>query len=191
MCTPCRKVLVHVILPTASLPNSISTPWVTNMWKTQRTAAMEASKWTGSETVDSTQPKKPQLPSKKLYDERNIKMWINQLISFHFHCQLRSFLLRVLNRTNGMGTEKESENERARKTNSLNLGLQYSFQYVNITYAPSKGQQTKFTCSTLYTHSNRPLQIKMYWCFSDVICPHTCFVAVAYNGGGRWDASEE
>ncbi len=76
---------------------------------------MEASKWTGSETVDSTQPKKPQLPSKKLYDERNIKMWINQLISLHFHCQLRSFLLRVLNRTNGMGTEKESENERAGK----------------------------------------------------------------------------
>ncbi len=29
----------------------------------------------------------------------------------------------------------------------------------------------------------------MYWSFSDVICAHTCFVAGAYNGGGRRDAS--
>ncbi len=52
---------------------------VARWWKTQRITAMEASKPIGSEIAVSTQPKKPRLPSKKLYDQRHIKTWINQL----------------------------------------------------------------------------------------------------------------
>ncbi len=52
------SVFVCVILSTASLPNSILTPLFASWWKTQRIAAMEASKRTGSEIIDSTQTKK-------------------------------------------------------------------------------------------------------------------------------------
>jgi len=44
---------------------------------------ISASKQTGPETAYSTQPKKPQSQSKNLYER-------------DFHCQLHSFLLRVL-----------------------------------------------------------------------------------------------
>ncbi len=50
--------------------------------KQQRIAAMEVSKQTGSEIADSTRLKMPRHPSKKLYEQRNIKAWINQLINF-------------------------------------------------------------------------------------------------------------
>ncbi len=71
---------VFVIPPTANLSNNISKPWVANWWKTQHISAMEASKRTGTEIADSTQPTKHQHPSKK-HDQRHIKMWINQLIN--------------------------------------------------------------------------------------------------------------
>ncbi len=62
-------VLVCVTPPTASLPNRISTPRVAS-WRKTSIAAMEASKRTGSEIADSTQPKNP---SEKLYEQRHIK----------------------------------------------------------------------------------------------------------------------
>ncbi len=46
-----------VIPPTANLPSSILTPRVATWRKTQHIAAMEASKWTGSEIVNSIRPK--------------------------------------------------------------------------------------------------------------------------------------
>ncbi len=77
-------VLVCVIPPTYSLPRNISTPRVASLQKTQHTAAMEVSKWTGSIITDSTRPIKPRPPTNKLYDHRHIKTQINQLISLQF-----------------------------------------------------------------------------------------------------------
>jgi len=47
----------------------------------QRIAAMEASEQTGSEITDSTQPKKPQHPSKNLYERGHIKMRYQHIIN--------------------------------------------------------------------------------------------------------------
>ncbi len=58
---------------------------------------METRKQTGSEIEDSTQPKK----SKNLYDQRHMKTWINQPISF--------FLLRVLKLATRVESEKEGQ----------------------------------------------------------------------------------
>ncbi len=74
-------VLVCVISPTDNLPNSISTPWFASWWKTQHITVIEASKQPGSEVADSTRSKNPWHPSKKLYDQRHIKTWINQPIN--------------------------------------------------------------------------------------------------------------
>ncbi len=87
-------VLLCVAPPPASLPNSISTPTlVARLWKTSHIVAMEGSKQTGSEIPDSTPHKMSLHQSKNLYDQKDIKIWINQLISLQckahqFHCQL-------------------------------------------------------------------------------------------------------
>ncbi len=47
-------VFVCVTPPTANSPNSISTHRVASWWKTQHTAAMEASKQSRSEIADFT-----------------------------------------------------------------------------------------------------------------------------------------
>ncbi len=75
-------VLVYVIPPTAILPNSILTPRVASWWKTERITPMQAAN--KIEIADSTRPKKPRHPSKKLYGQRHIKMWINQLIILQY-----------------------------------------------------------------------------------------------------------
>ncbi len=55
---------VFMTPPTTSLTNSISTDRVASWRKTQRNAAIEASKQTGSEFTDSTRHKTSQHPSK-------------------------------------------------------------------------------------------------------------------------------
>ncbi len=74
-------VLVCVIRPTSNLTDSISTARVASCQKTQRITAMETGKWIASDIADSSPPIKPQHPSKKLYEQRSIKIQINQLIN--------------------------------------------------------------------------------------------------------------
>ncbi len=58
-------VLVCGTPPAANLANSIATLQVASWQKTQRIAAMAASKQTGSEISDSTQPKDSRHPSRQ------------------------------------------------------------------------------------------------------------------------------
>ncbi len=86
------------------------------LMKTQRIAAMETRKQTGSETEDSTQLKKTE-KYKNLHDQRHMKTWINQPISL--------FTLCVLN----LATRVEPEKQGQHKTiQYFEFGLQYPFQ---------------------------------------------------------------
>lgn len=91
-------LLVCVTLPSANAPNSILAPQVAIWCKIKHTAVMEASKQTGSEITHSIQPKKKKKKHwhlyKKLYEQRQIKMCINQLINVQ--CKACQSLLSVI-----------------------------------------------------------------------------------------------
>ncbi len=134
-------VLVCVTLPTASLPNSILIAQVGSWWKTQHIAGLEASKCTGSDIVYSI----PDLKSLyRLYNQRNIKTWINQLINLQrklvtFYCQLCSFLLHVLNPA-AICVSLEEEGAGETTLQYFLFGLQYPFKplAINSTYCAFK-----------------------------------------------------
>ncbi len=71
------------------------------------------------------EPTKHRHPSKKLFDQRHIKCKKNNLQCVRpvaFHCQLRSFLLCVLDLASHMSAESEEEGqEKTTLSNTLNL----------------------------------------------------------------------
>ncbi len=83
-------VFVFMIPPTANLPNSIWHPRLPVGWKHSVLQKI----WVIDRiSINPTQPKKPQHPSSKLYDQRYIKMRINPLINLQ--CQAHHLSLSV------------------------------------------------------------------------------------------------
>ncbi len=97
------SVLVHVILPTVNLPNSISTP-IGNPGC--RNNLLHRSQKMRLGQIFQILPKQKCHPSKKLYDQRHIKMQINQLINL---CGSRSFQLHVFDLVTHISVESAEE----------------------------------------------------------------------------------
>ncbi len=87
MLEKCQRALSHAFgesVRRQSLFSRVSA-WkkrqISNWTSLHNIEVTEANKWTGSGIADSIQPKKPEQPSKILYGQRHIEMWINQLIN--------------------------------------------------------------------------------------------------------------